>query len=614
MAGNEGRASGAPHDDTGVERVAGGLALVAWAARPYRLTLVFAVLLALAAAPLELAPPFAIWGIARDVLSPGTDGEHVAMLAVASLVAVLIRFVLTAGASLLCHAAAFRMQRQLRGVLLDHLSRLPLSSIEGRSGDFKKTIIDDVSRLEGVVGHILPDLVGGLAVPVVAAVALFAVDWRMALASLAMLPVAYLAQAWIASTHTSAFARWTATEAAANQSMLAYVRGIATLKTFNRHARSLDDVRGAVADLRDLAVALTRKARFPYALFNLALQSNLIVVLPVGLALHAGGALSFSNLLLFVVLGSALTAPLAKVVFSLSSIQHVSASADRIAALLNQTPQRAPVGVACPQDNTIRFEGVRFAYAGGPVTLDIPKLEIPEGAVTAIVGRSGAGKTTLLRLVARMLDCTEGRVTIGGADVRSMAPGELERRVSFVLQDPMLFHGTIAENIRLARPDATDAEVRAAARTAHAAAFIEALPGGYEARIGDHGTRLSGGQKQRLAIARAVLKNAPILVLDEATASVDPLAERDIQLGLSKAMQGRSVLVIAHRIATIENVERIVVLADGHIEAAGNHSSLIAASPTYVALLRGQEAAARWKLPAVGSTTPAAPQRRSAAG
>lgn len=614
MAGDDERASGAPRKDTGVEPVAGGLGLVAWAARPYRRAFAGAMLLSVGAALLELAPPFAIWGIARDVFSPGADGRHVTMLALLSLAAVLIRFVLAGGASLLCHATAFRMQRRLRGMLLDHMARLPLVRIEGRSGDLKKTIVDDVGRLEGIVAHTLPDLVGGLAVPTIAAVALFYIDWRMALGSLAMLPFALLAQAWMSKAHTSAFAQWTATEAAANQSILAYVRGIATLKTFNRHARSLDDVRSAVHGLRDLAVATTRKARYPFALFNIALQTNLVVVLPLGLILHAAGTLSFSDLVLFLVLGSALTAPLAKAAFSLASVQHVSTSADRIAALLNEMPQHTSNTPEYPRDNTIRFECVRFAYPGGPVTLDIPSLEIPEGSVTAVIGRSGAGKTTLVRLITRMLDCTEGRVSIGGADIRGMAPADLERRVSFVLQDPMLFHGTIGENIRLSRPGASDEAVRTAARAANAASFIEALPLGYDTSIGDHGTRLSGGQKQRIAIARAILKDAPILVLDEATASVDPLAERDIQLGLSKAMEGRSVLVIAHRIATIEHVERILVLANGRIEAQGNHASLLATSPTYTALLRGQEKASRWTLPGSGGASRALSPRRSAAG
>jgi ATP-binding cassette subfamily B protein len=369
-----------------------------------------------------------------------------------------------------------------------------------------------------------------------------------------------------------------------------------------------------VLGLRDLAIAITRKARYPFALFNVALQTNLVVVLPLGLLLHAAGTLSFSDLVLFLVLGSALTAPLSKVVFSLSSVQYVSTSADRIAALLNETPQRAGDPIGRAQDNTIRFEGVRFAYPGGPVTLDVPSLKIPQGSITAVVGRSGAGKTTLVRLIARMLDCTEGRVTIGGADVRCMAPADLERRISFVLQDPMLFHGTIGENIRLSQPGASNEAIRAAARAANADSFIEVLPQGYDTSIGDHGTKLSGGQKQRIAIARAILKDAPILVLDEATASVDPLAERDIQLGLSKAMEGRSVLVIAHRIATVEHVERIVVLADGRIEAQGNHASLLTTSPTYAALLRAQERASRWMLPGSDSAAQVSSSRRSAAG
>lgn len=589
--------SGAACEAVGTRSIAGGLGLVAWAAHPYRWRLAGAVLLSLSAALTELVPPFVIWAIARDVLSNHADARQVAMLALLCLAAVMIRYGLAAGTSLICHAVAFRMQRRLRGILLDHLARLPLFRIEGRGGDLKKTIVDDVGRLEGVVAHTLPDLVSGVAVPIMAAALLFFVDWRMTLASLAMLPLAILAQGMMARTQGGAFARWTATEAAANRSILAYVRGIATLKTFNRHARSLDEVHGAVTGLRDLAVAITRSARYPYALFNSALQSNFVVVLPLGLMLHVAGTLALSDFVLFLVLGSALTAPLGKLVSVASSVQQVSASADRIAALLNETPQPEPRNTARPAGNTIRFERVRFGYPDRPVMLDIPQLEIPEGSITAVVGCSGAGKTTLLRLIARMLDCSDGRVTIGGVDVRSIAAADIERRVSFVLQEPMLVHGTIADNIRLSRPDASDDAMRRAAHAANAASFIEALPQGYDTKIGDHGTRLSGGQKQRIAIARAILKNAPILILDEATAAVDPLSERDIQIGLAAAMAGRTVLVIAHRIATVEHVDRIVVLDRGRIEAQGDHESLAVASPTYAALLRGQAMASRWRLP-----------------
>lgn len=580
-----------------------GLAVLIDALRLVRGHIALSAALALVGTLLELVPYLVIWQIAAVLLNPALldpaeTGGHFAIstLALAGLGGTLLRFVVQGGSSIIGHAAAFRVERMLRQRLLDHISHVPLARLDGQGGVLKKTLLDDVGRINGVLAHTLPDLVSGLGMPLVAGCLLVWVDWGMALACLALLPLAVMAQARMAVGSAALFAHWSETEAAANERLLAYVQGIATLKAFNRQARSLDGVRRAVHDLRDLAVSLTRQSRYPYALFGLALSFNLVAILPAGLLLHAGGSLALADLMLFLALGGVLTLPLTRVVHATSGLRQLAASLDRVAALLAEPPMAITDAFERPDGNTVQFEAAGFTHANGTAALAGISLSLAEGRVTALVGPSGAGKTTLARLLTRTLDCTQGRITIGGADIRQMDPADLAGRLSTVFQDPVLFQGSLTDNIRLARPSATDAEVAAAASAASADDFIRALPQGYDTLVGDRGARLSGGERQRIAIARAVLKDAPILILDEATAHADPQTEHEVQRALARLARGRTVLVIAHRLSTIERADSIIVLRDGRVEASGSHATLLHISPTYAALHEAQDNAARWSL------------------
>lgn len=575
-----------------------GLAILIDALRPVRGHIALSAALALVGTLLELVPYLVIWQIAAVLLNPAETGGHFAIstLALAGLGGTLLRFAVQGGSGIIGHAAAFRVERMLRQRLLDHISRVPLARLDGQGGVLKKTLLDDVGRINGVLAHTLPDLVSGLGMPLVAGCLLVWVDWRMALACLALLPLAVMAQARMAVGSAALFAHWSETEAAANERLLAYVQGIATLKAFNRQARSLEGVRRAVHDLRDLAVSLTRQSRYPYALFGLSLSFNLVAILPAGLVLHAGGSLALADLMLFLALGGVLTLPLTRVVHATSGLRQLAASLDRVAALLAEPPLAITETFERPDGNTVRFEAAGFTHANGTEALAGVSLSLAEGRVTALVGPSGAGKTTLARLLTRTLDCTQGRITIGDVDIRQMDPADLTGRLSTVFQDPVLFQGSLADNIRLARPSATDAEVTAAASAASADDFIRALPQGYDTLVGDRGARLSSGERQRIAIARAILKDAPILILDEATAHADPQTEHKVQRALARLARGRTVLVIAHRLSTIERADSIIVLRDGRVEACGSHATLLHISPTYAALHEAQDNAARWSL------------------
>lgn len=572
------------------------IAFIRHFAAPYRMPFFGSLATAAISGALGLAPFVVIYGIVAAVSSDATTVAGVAMIAVAGLVATAGHLALAAASTLLGHKAAFAVQRDLRLRLLDRVTRAPVSRIEGRAGELKKTAMGDVDRLEGLLAHVLPDMAAGLAATLAGGIVLAVADWRLLLAALALLPVAMLAQLWTYGGRAALFERWNTAETRANTALLSYVRGIATLRAFNRQASTLENVRAAIHELRDLAVLITRKSRYPYSLFNSVLSTNLLLVLPVALLLHARGTIDNAQFVLAVTLGAALTAPLGKVVFATMIAARCSIAVARIREVL-ETPLLPDEGEeAMPAGNAVRLEKVCFAYADGKQVLHDVDLDIGEGELIAVVGPSGAGKSTLARLLLRLDDPSSGRATIGGIDMRALPPGALRSRLSAVFQDSLLFHGTIADNIALACPQAGKAAIEDALRRASAEAIAGDATATLALEISDRGQRLSGGEKQRVAIARALLKDAPILLLDEATAFIDAASEAAIQKAMTLAGKDKTIIVIAHRLRSVRHADRIVVLAGGRVEAIGTHEELLGRSPTYRRLHDAQERAAGWRL------------------
>ncbi len=561
--------------------------------------LLSAAALATLAAVAELAPYVLVYRMAGAVAVPDPDPGRLVWLAVLMLVAAVLRLLLFGGANILSHRMAFRIQKNLQVALVRALERQPLGTLEGRAGDLKKTLVDDVGGLEHLIAHTLPDAVAGLVLPLLAAPLLLVVDWRMALASLALLPVALIAQKRAFSGLEVIHAQWHAADTAANASLLAYIRGIATLKAHHRVARSLDTLRQAVHALAGLADSITRRTAIPYALFFVMLSTNLLVVLPVGLVLHVAGSLDVAAFVLFVVLGAGLTAPLLRVMYAFGALERQMQGAARVAALLD-TPAVSP-GQQSPIAGTqvgadISFEHVSFGYGERSDVVHDVSFTIPAGSIAALVGPSGAGKSTLVRLVARFWDPRAGAVRIGGVDVRAMAPECLCDRVAVVFQDPFFFNGTLRENLAIAATDTTTATLMQAVDAAGLSGLVAQLPQGLDTPIGDRGARLSGGERQRLAIARALLKDAPILLLDEATAFADPESERAVQQAIGRLTVGRTVLVVAHRLATVMQADTIAVLADGRLDGVGRHEVLLRQSPVYRRLWDAQTGSHDWAL------------------
>lgn len=577
--------------------VGNGLALILRLARRRWVALAAAASFAVLAVIFELVPYLAVYRIAAEVFSAAPEPEAIVRFALLALGAVVLQFVCIGISNTVAHAAAFRLLREVRTELTEKMARLPLGFFDRHdSGELKKALVEDVGSLEGVLAHNIPDVASGILVPLAAGIALFWVDWRMALASLALLPVGIAAQMWAFRGMDGQYRLWHRTEAQANAGVLEYLRGIAVLKAFNRTASSLERVRSAIYGVRDVATAMTRRSMYSYSLFFIALSTNLLVVLPVGIALHLHGGLGLPQLCLFLVLGVGLTAPLTKLMFVFGSTSRTILGAGRIQGILDAPPLPQTPGPVQPTDFGVRFEDVHFSYDGNKSALREISFIAAAGQVTALVGPSGAGKSTVAKLIARFWDVDKGRIEVGGVDVRAFGLEELMGHIGFVFQEVFLFHDSVRENIRLGRGGASDAEVEAAAEAANAHTFIQALPDGYDTMLGDRGARLSGGEKQRLAIARAILKNAPILLLDEATAFADPENELAIQQALADLTRGKTVIVIAHRLASIADADHIVVLNSGTVEDQGPHGALLARCATYRKLWATQQQAAGWTL------------------
>ena len=498
------------------------------------------------------------------------------------------------------HIAAFRLEVKLRTDLTDHLARVPLGYLLGQgSGVIAKVVQDDVKNLHAFVADSTPLLGRGVATPVATLCLLLAIDWRLALVALGVLLVGAFAVWLCMRGKTELQRRYDAERERINGTVVEFVQAMPVVRTFDDGTASFGRYQSALDGFRASMTEWLRESGTSgkLAITVLAPMPTLLALTLAGLVLYHGGNLDFSSWAAVLLLGTGMAESMAPLMWLNFFIRKANASARRIHGLMAVDELPAAIGDAAPQDASVSFEGVCFAYEGrADDALTDVGFTVPEGTVTALVGPSGAGKSTVARLIPRFWDVRRGMVRIGGTDVRDMTPETLMRNVSFVFQDTFLFHDTIAANIRMARPAASMEEVEAAARAAQAHEFISELPQGYETRAGERGTRLSGGQRQRITIARAILQDCPVVVLDEATAFADPENEAALIAALANLMKGRTVIIIAHRLSTIRDADQIVVLDYGRVVESGSHGDLAAAGGVYARLWDSYEQARGWTL------------------
>lgn len=550
------------------------------------------------AAALALVPFFVVARMATAIYQSPPDLEGVRTLALVAGAALVVRYVFVAAANMLAHAAAFRVLHELRLRLAKKLGGVPLAFFSHHSaGELRKTLLDDVNSIEGFVAHHFSDAAAALVVPTSTAIALLWVDWRMALASLVMAPIAIFVMGIAMRDIGKANAEWNNIQQRMNASLLEYLRGIHVIKMFGLTAQRFGDLSRSIEEGIVWMADFMRTNGRGYGAFGSIIGSSLVVLVPVGGGLYTSGSLSLEDFVLFLVLGPQLLMSLMRLMFAWGNVDKIRAANARVQAILTSGDLEEFVGAAHPKDDGITFREVGFRYEeAGPDVLHGVAFEAPTGKVTALVGPSGAGKTTLVRLVPRLWEAARGEVQLGGVDVKKLPLDTLLTRISMVFQDVFLFHGTVKDNLRLGRPEATDAQIDAACRAARAYEFIQGLPMKYETLLGERGARLSGGEKQRLSIARALLKDAPVLLLDEATAFADPENEARIQEALSELCVGRTVLVVAHRLSTIASADHIVALEGGRVQDQGTHDELLTRCGLYQSLWKSHTESLDWSL------------------
>lgn len=480
------------------------------------------------------------------------------------------------------HNLAFRVIEDERKRLADKLSRLSMGAVEGKSsGQWAQFMVETLDKLERPIAHVIPEVLANAIVPIVLVVIIFTLDWRIGVANLISLPVGLLFTLLMMSGYQEKSLRYQRAAKEMNTSIVEYVRGINVIKAFNKSASSYGKFRDAVNDNKNAMLDWYLSVCFAMTAAMETLPSTLLFVLPTVMFLYMQGSISVYVVVMGILLSYASYKPLIKVMSHTDIMANIGVIASEIRTVMGM-PELERGSVALPvSSHDIVFSHVGFGYEKGKDVLQDLTFMAREGQLTAIVGYSGSGKSTVAKLIAGFWNVDSGQVTIGGAKLSDMPLSQNMDLVTYVSQENFLFRRSILENMRMAREDASIEEVQDACRRASCHDFIESLPNGYRTVLGDAGGTLSGGERQRVTIARALLKDSPIVLLDEATAYSDPDNEAEIQKSINALVKSKTVIMIAHRLSTIVHADKIVVMNHGRIEACGTHDELLEHSPTY---------------------------------
>ena len=570
----------------------------------YRILIYLSWVLAAAGALLALVPFGYIWRILREVIEVAPQYEnavHVTQygwMAVAFAVVAVLTYI----AGLMCsHLAAFRIATNLRLAMVKHIATLPLGAIEQfGSGKLRRTISETAGAAETYLAHQLPDQAKAMATIAGLLTLLLAFDWRLGLLSLVPVALAF-------AVMTSMTGKKMQEQMTQYQNALAdmsgeaveYVRGIPVVKTFGQTVFSFKKFKGTIDNYERWVIAYTKQLRWPMTFYTLAVNS-VFVFLIAGAFLFASGGTdggALLNLLFYIIITPVISLTLTKLMFMSENGMIVQDAITRIDRVLESPSLSSSNAPKHPKDSSVALEHVTFSYDGVKNALEDISLSIGTGQTVAFVGPSGGGKSTLAALIARFFDPQSGKISIGGANVKDIDKSELMDTVSFVFQNSRLIKGSILDNVRMGKPNATDGEVLAALSAAQCMDIIEKFPDGVHTVIGSQGVYLSGGETQRLAIARAMLKNAPVLILDEATAFADPDNETKVQMAFNALAKGRTVIMIAHRLSTVVNADRIYVLKEGRLAESGSFAELSGqADSLFGTMWRDYQQSVQWKV------------------
>ena len=514
-----------------------------------------------------------------------------------ALVFYVVKIVCFSASTWISHIAAYHILEGLRLRLTDRFLKAPLGDVEGHSiGEIKSIMVEKIENMEPPLAHMIPEGSGHILLPIVSLAALCFVDVRIALAALVTLPFSMVLMSLTMVISGKSFTKYDESNAHMNSTIVEYIEGIEVIKAFGRAGTSYEKYSGAILDYKKFVVKWLSSTWITMKLTFALFPSTILGTLPIGLYLTIRGRITISELLLAVMLSMSMVTSFAKIEVFMENIREMKFNIESIEGLLNMRTLPQPEKRVDLKSHDIVMSEVHFSYTGDQKdeVLHGIDLAMPEGSYTALVGPSGGGKSTVAKLISRFWDVTEGSITIGGVNVKDMPLQQLSEMVSFVTQDNFLFRCSILENIRLGDPNATDEQVKEAARKACCEEFIKKLPMGYDTPAGEAGKRLSGGEKQRIAIARIMLKNAPIVILDEATAFTDPENEDKLQKSIEALTKGKTLLVIAHRLSTIADADQIVVLKNGCVEAKGTQEELLDNCALYQRMWQAHVGARHW--------------------
>ena len=508
----------------------------------------------------------------------------------------ILTFSISTGIS---HSMAYSVLESLRLRLADRFLHAPLGNVQNHSiGEIKSMMVDKIENLEPPLAHMIPEGAGHIVLPIVSLIALGFIDWRIMLASLVTFPLSIFCMGLTFKISGKNFDKYDKAAAYMNSTIVEYIEGIEVIKAFGRAGVSYEKYAAAITDFRTFVVKWLASTfatmKLSFALF----PSTLIGTLPTALALANGGSITPAQAALAVMLSISMVGSLAKLEVFSENMRQVKFTVENLEEFLEMPALPEPAARAAIRKTDVCLKDVHFSYTGDTKdeVLHGIDLQLPQGSFTALVGPSGGGKSTVAKLIARFWDVTSGEITVGGHNLKEFTCDSLLSNISMVFQNVYLFNDTIRANICFGKPDATEEEMIEAAKKARCHDFIMALPNGYDTVVGEGGGTLSGGEKQRISIARAILKNAPIIILDEATASIDPENEHFIQQAISELTRGKTIITIAHRLATVQNADQILVVEDGRIAECGTHEELIRKEGLYKKFTEIREQAEGWRI------------------
>ena len=542
---------------------------------------VLSVFLAIVGVAFSVAPYFVVVGIVHGLMEGENELSYYLIRCLIIAAFWLGRVLFHALSTTTSHKATFAVLGEIRKRCTEKLTRMPLGAVlEQSSGALKNTLIERIDSIETTLAHIVPEFTANLLIPIIILVYIFTIDWRMGLASLATVPLGMFCYVFMMAGSAKFYQHTVAATKALNDTAVEYIGGIQVIKVFGKTKSSYDRFVHDAYEASHSFINWMRASIIPFTFAMVIMPATMVSVLPIGGLLVKGGTLAPQDLITIIILSVGIITPLITLMSYSDDIRTMGTIFGEVRSILEAPEMVRPEIGEAPQSNSLQLCDVHFSYKDKEVLHGI-SMDIPEGSFIALVGPSGSGKSTIARLIASLWDVDSGSISLGGTDIRDIPQEAYADKVAFVSQDNYLFNMTVRENIRLGRADASDSEVEEAAKRSGCHEFIMGLENGYDTMVGSSGGHLSGGERQRISIARAMLKAAPIIILDEATAYTDPENEAVIQRSVSKLTEGKTLIIIAHRLSTVTSADCIYVIRDGSIDDFGTHEELLSRHGLY---------------------------------